>query len=288
MAEAVVDHLEVVEVDEQHCDGSELGTVEATAQLLQEVGAVGQTGELVVARRPLQVLRGAALFRDVLDVRDRELAAAAVAHHAHRGVRPHDLSVGAQVALLHAVARRAARSGRRQRPRHHLGDRLWIWCSVIGMGDVHHGAADQLLARGAQHPAQGPVDVQQGEFSGRRHCHTRRCGLERDLEPCLGLLQVPGLGEAGADVAQGDHDLLGVGDRCAQIGLHGVRTAVGMAQLEHRVGHLASLQDLLPDREHAASILRLDEVEEGTPEQIVGLTAGHRQGELVDLVEVAV
>ena len=55
MAEAVVDHLEVVEVDEQHRDRAGLGAVEAPPELFEEVGPVRQAGQLVVARRPLQV-----------------------------------------------------------------------------------------------------------------------------------------------------------------------------------------------------------------------------------------
>ena len=288
MAETVVDDLEVVEVDEQHGDRAKLCTVEPSAELLQEVGAVRQSGELVMARRPLQVLSGAALIGDVLDMCDRQFTTTAVAHHAHRGVRPHHLAVSAHVPLLRAVARGATGSGGRQCARDHIGNRVRIRHAVVRVGDVHDGPADELIARCSQHPAQRAVDVQQGEVSGRSHRHPGGRGFECDLESRLSLFEAPALGQALPDVPQRDHDLLGVADGRAQVGFHRVRVPAEAEQLEHSVRRLLPRQDPLPHPEHTAPVRLAHEVEEQTAEQVIGLTACECEGELVDLVDPSV
>ena len=73
--EAVVDRLELVEVDEQHGDVVDLGVAEPVVQQVHQIRPVRQPGQLVVARRVAQLLGGAALLGDVLDVGDRQ-------HHA--------------------------------------------------------------------------------------------------------------------------------------------------------------------------------------------------------------
>ena len=75
VAEAVVDRLEVVEVDEQHRHLVDLGRRQPVVEEVHQVRAVGQPGQLVVAGRVPQLLGGAALLGDVLDVGDRQ-------HHA--------------------------------------------------------------------------------------------------------------------------------------------------------------------------------------------------------------
>jgi hypothetical protein len=39
--EAVIDDFEVVEIDEEHCDRANLGSIEAATQLIEEMGAIG-------------------------------------------------------------------------------------------------------------------------------------------------------------------------------------------------------------------------------------------------------
>ena len=103
VTEAVVDDLEVVEVDEQHGDRRRARWSRGIgASWSRKLDAVRQPGQLVVGRRPLQLLGAAALLGDVLDVGDRQLALAVV-HHRHP-VRAHiTLWSLADVALLHVV-----------------------------------------------------------------------------------------------------------------------------------------------------------------------------------------
>ena len=72
VAEAVVDGLEVVEVDEQHGDVADRGVGEHRVDAVDQLGAVRQPGQVVVRRRPLQPLGRAPLLGDVLDVGDRQ------------------------------------------------------------------------------------------------------------------------------------------------------------------------------------------------------------------------
>ena len=57
VAEAVVDHLEVVEVDEHHGHRAGLAGLQEPGELIEEAEAVRQAGQLVVRRRPLAAAR---------------------------------------------------------------------------------------------------------------------------------------------------------------------------------------------------------------------------------------
>ena len=72
VAEAVVDRLEVVEVDEQQRHRADGRFGEQLVDLGQHLGAVGQPGELVVGGCPAQLVGDAPLLGDVLDVGDRQ------------------------------------------------------------------------------------------------------------------------------------------------------------------------------------------------------------------------
>ena len=67
-----------------------------------QLGAVGQAGEVVVGRRPLQPLGRAALLGDVLDVGDRQRDALVLGDGDPRA-GPDELAVAAQVALVEQV-----------------------------------------------------------------------------------------------------------------------------------------------------------------------------------------
>ena len=100
--EAVVDGLEVVEVDEQQGHVPGRRAVEERVDAGDQLGAVGQAGEVVVGRRPLQPLGGPPLLGDVLDVGDGERHAL-VLGDGDPGAGPHELAVAAQVALVEQV-----------------------------------------------------------------------------------------------------------------------------------------------------------------------------------------
>ena len=98
VAEAVVDHLEVVEVEEQHGDLADAGAGEQLVEARDDRRTVGELGELVV-RGCVGQLGGHALLGDVLDVGDRERNAVVLGDR-HLGLRPDELAVTADVALL--------------------------------------------------------------------------------------------------------------------------------------------------------------------------------------------
>ena len=68
----------------------------------EQLGAVGQAGEVVVGGRPAQLVGGAQLLGDVLDVGDRQRHALVLGHR-DPGAGPDVLAVAAQVALVEQV-----------------------------------------------------------------------------------------------------------------------------------------------------------------------------------------
>ena len=100
MAERVVDRLEAVEVDQ--VDGQAIVAVVELGQhvvdAFAELAAVGESGELVVARQMRDALLRALALGDVLENDDR----AAVGHHAPRQ-RDAALAVGRGLHLVEAV-----------------------------------------------------------------------------------------------------------------------------------------------------------------------------------------
>jgi hypothetical protein len=73
MTEAVVDHLEVVEIDEQHRHLTDAGVGEQLVEALDQRSAVGELGEHVVRRRMGQSVGRHTLLGDILDVGDRQV-----------------------------------------------------------------------------------------------------------------------------------------------------------------------------------------------------------------------
>ena len=70
--EAVVDDLEVVEVDEQHRDLTRLGSREQCVESFDQRRPIGQLGQIVVGGGVREQLGGPALLGDVFDVGDRQ------------------------------------------------------------------------------------------------------------------------------------------------------------------------------------------------------------------------
>ena len=73
VAQAVVDLLEIVEIEEHHGEFGPIGP-ERNRQLLLEAPAVGQVGDGVEPRHPIDLVLGVAALGDVLDDDDRAFA----------------------------------------------------------------------------------------------------------------------------------------------------------------------------------------------------------------------
>ena len=102
VAEAVVDDLEVVEVDEQHGDLVEPGGDEQLVEAGDDRRSVRELGERIVGRRVGQAFGGDPLLGDVLDVRDRE-GDSVLFDHRHLRLGPDEFAVASQVALFGPV-----------------------------------------------------------------------------------------------------------------------------------------------------------------------------------------
>ena len=214
MAEAVVDHLEVVEVDEQHGDLAGRGGGEQPVEQADERRTIGEIGQVVVRRRVGEALCRSTLVGDVFDVGDGQRDAVVLGHR-HPGARPDELAVAAQVALIEQIrlgdAELEARPLRRRRPK------------VFRMGDLTDADAEQRLDRSLQHVGERLVGVDDPAVVQTDQRHAGRSGVERLLEPSARLLQRDRTPLAIAHVAQ-DHDERTIGQRRpVQRRLHQVR-----------------------------------------------------------------
>ena len=105
VAEAVVDQLEVVEIDEQHHDRARvpLGVEQRLLQAVDEQLPVRQAGQLVVGRAECELLLRALAFGDIgLDTDEVGQGAALVAHRSQVEIVPEHLPVLATVVQQHA------------------------------------------------------------------------------------------------------------------------------------------------------------------------------------------
>ena len=110
VTEAVVDQLEVVEVDEEHGRLPSAGVVvggKMSGDALAEAGPVEQPGHHVVRGLVAETVAERLPLGDVLELSDREhRTAVVVLHRRHRQRDPHRLAVGAQRAGSRCGSRR--------------------------------------------------------------------------------------------------------------------------------------------------------------------------------------
>ena len=286
VAEAVVDDLEVVEVDEQHGDLVGPGGLEQLVEAGDHRRPVGEPGERVVGRGVGEPGGGEAGLGDVLDVGDREGDPLLLGDR-HLGLRPDVLAVAAQVALLDAVAVVDAELDARP-----LGGG---GAQVVGVGDLADRAPEQEAARVVEHVGERLVRVDDAVVGQPHQRHAGRRRVERLLEAAPGGLERAARALAVGDVAQ-HHDPLAAVDGLAEaLGtvdrrLDEVRAAVGVDELEHggvaQVAHrpvglgapLLVGVGALPSVGDVALVVVGDEPDERAPEQVVDRATGERRG----------
>ncbi len=197
MAEAVVEHLEAVQVDVQQGQAA-AALARALAGLVQAVleqGAVGQAGELVVVREVAQALLGIAACGEVGEKADDVAGVApGITHHVELQPLRVELAV---LAGVHQFALPAAALLQL------LADQVVLAAALAGAVDLHHRVAKHLVAAVAGNVAEGLVDRQQAvlrvedndALAGRLEDHGREALL------LLGLLALGDVA-AGAEHAQ--------------------------------------------------------------------------------------
>ena len=281
MAEAVVDHLEVVEVDEQDRDLPDVRNGEQVGEHRHHRIAVGEIGQLVVRRGVGQPFGGAPLVGDVLDVGDRQRHTVVLGDR-HPRARPDELAIAAQVALVEQV-----RVGDAEFEAGALGGH---GPQVVGMRDLADTDAHERLERPSEHVGERLVGVDDLAVVETHERHPGGRRMERLLEAAARLLERDRTLLAVGDIVQ-DHDQRALGDGgTVQRRLGQVGTAGHVDHLEHRqvparagavvgatiaaVGVAAEFP-ALGDR---AAVVVGDEAEERPPDQIVDRSSGqHRR-----------
>ena len=177
---AVVDRLEVVEVDEQQGDRPDRRGGQDLVDSGQQLGAVGQPGEIVVGGCPAQLLGDSSLFGDVFDVGDRQRHTVVLGDGDARA-RPHVRAVAAFVALVEQV--------RVGDPQLEAGAVDGRGLEVVGVGDLADAAPDEVVSGTMQHLGQRAIGVDDGRVVEAHEGHSRRGGVERLLESPARLLE---------------------------------------------------------------------------------------------------
>ena len=140
----------------------------------------GQPGEVVVGRGPAQLVGDAALFGDVLDVRDRQRHAV-VLGDGDACAGPHEGAVAALVALVEQVGVDDSQLEAGTVDRRRL--------EVVRVGDLADAASDEVVHRPLQHFGERAVGIDDRRVVETHERHARRGGVEGLLEPATGLLQ---------------------------------------------------------------------------------------------------
>ena len=141
---------------------------------------VGQTGELVVRRRPLQRLGSAPLVGDILDVGDGHLHPVVLCDR-DASAGPHVLPVATAEALFEEV-----RVG--VLPADAIGSRP---AQVVWMGELAYVAADEVVESLVEHLGERQVGVEDLAIAEADEGHPRRCRVERLLEAPPRLVEGP-------------------------------------------------------------------------------------------------
>ena len=159
---------------------ADLGAVEQGVDPVEQLGAVGQPGQLVVRRRPAQLLGRAQLLGDVLDVGDRERHALVLGDR-DAGARPDVLAVAAQVALVEEVRVDDAEL--------EAGPVGGGGAQVVGVGDLADAATDEVVDRPLQHLGERTVGVDDPRVVETHERHPGGRRMERLLEAPPRLLE---------------------------------------------------------------------------------------------------
>ena len=178
--EAVVDGLEVVEIDEQQRHGADRRAGEQLVDPRQQLGAIGESGQIVVGRGPAQLLGDSPLLGDVLDVGDGERHAI-VLGHCDPGARPDVGAVAALVALVEQV--------RVDDPELEAGPMDRRRLEIVSVGDLADAAADEVVDRPLQHLGERAIGVDDRRVVEAHERHSRRRRVERLLETAPRLLE---------------------------------------------------------------------------------------------------
>ncbi len=281
VAEAVVDHLEVVEVDEEHRHLTRHRSGEQRVESLHERRPVREFRQVVVGRRVRESLGCDPLVGDVLDVGDRERNALVLGHR-HAGTRPHELAVTAQVALLQEIG---------------LGDSQFepgaLCCGgtqIVGMRDLANPHPDQRIERPVEHVGQRLVGVDDPAVVEPDEGHTGRRRMERLLETPARLFEGDGAARPVGDVAQQHHESAAtaavVHRRSVQRRLDEMGIAVRVDQFEQdviadRAGHVEGLGHRVvesPSLGDDVTIRIADHLEERPTHQFVHRATGEQGG----------
>ncbi len=146
MAETVVDHLELVEIEEQHGDllRGPVGAVEGVTDPVDEQRPVGQPGERVVERLAVQLPLEGPPLGDVAAVEHDGVDVGIVEQVGHDGIhlppRP--------VAMGDAAGEAATR---RQPARQHLGELGPHRGQVVGVDQLAHVTAEEAVGVMSEH-----------------------------------------------------------------------------------------------------------------------------------------
>ena len=132
--------------------------------------------------RERQLLGGALLLGDVLDVGDRQHRAVVLGER-HPRAGPHELAVAAEVALIEPV--RVDDAELEPGAVRHRGP------DVVGVGELAERVADELVDLDAEHLGERLVGVDDPAVVDADERHAGRGRVERLLEPTPRLLERP-------------------------------------------------------------------------------------------------
>lgn len=251
VAEAVVDHLETVEVDVAEAEaGTRLGLLEQLLQPLEEGRAVGQAGQRVVGGLVAQPLLEPVAVGDVLQHRDLVLRDAVVVADQRDGqVGPDHLAVLAVVRLVELEVVPLSADQLLVRLPHARG--------VLGVHEVADPAPDHVLRARAEQVLEGLVD-RHDVAVGVADADADRGALEQRPEPGLGRAQRP-LGLLAGGVGGGADRLLLDQRALAQGARPAGREGAGQGRAAVVVDGLRLEQLDRPGQQHRVGEVRVDQ-----------------------------